>query len=96
MDDETIKIIKRVLKSQEELIEAAKKYKTLTDDEKVKFEYYYGGPLSDQQLDAMIKEYEETKRRFEAKIEIKKVKERIKELPKNKSGDTLKVEKPKK
>ncbi|MBA4389988.1 MAG: hypothetical protein C0399_03520 [Syntrophus sp. (in: bacteria)] len=65
MNDEMFKMMKRIFKSEEKLLKLAMSIRKLPDDVRKKVEKILGGPMDDKDLDKMITEFEESKRRFE-------------------------------
>jgi len=73
MNNEVIKMMKRILRSQEKMIKLINRINRLPDAQRKKLESMnLIGPKEDKELEAAIREYEEIKKQFEREIEKQK------------------------
>jgi hypothetical protein len=69
MNDEQIRILKSMFKTQDKLCKLINRIRKLPDVQKKKIEVMLGGPMDDEELDAEIKKYKEMKQKFEMEFE---------------------------
>ncbi len=72
MDGQLMRAMKREFKAQDKLIKLVKRISRLPAALKKEVESAIGEPMDDKKINALIKEYEESKRRLEEEIEKQK------------------------